>query len=115
MSQSPPGSPKRPLRTSPFEVVVTETLRIGQHYADEFARVARLAETIQDLPASNLDSTSMLAQLRDIAEEARSNLQLELDLLQQMGDAVLPQLEVDAAVEDPMERFVIAPFTTTIH
>jgi hypothetical protein len=51
-------------------------LRVGKHYADEFGRLVKLAVTIQYLQTSNLDSASIMAQLRAIAEEAKANLEL---------------------------------------
>ncbi|NPT53798.1 hypothetical protein GNZ13_04010 [Paraburkholderia sp. 5N] len=64
---------------SPLEEAVTSTLSIGQHYAGAFAKLVKLTVTIQYMQASNLDSTPVVAQLRNMAEDARSGLQLELD------------------------------------
>lgn len=47
MLQRPPQDPKHPSLRFPLEEAVTSTLRIGQHYADEFARLVRFAVTIQ--------------------------------------------------------------------
>ena len=70
---------QRDSATSPLAEATIGILRIGRHYADEFGKLIKLAVTIQYRRASNLDSAPIMTQLRAIAEEARANLELELD------------------------------------
>ena len=115
MTQRPPKEPRHVPRTSRLEETVTNTLRIGQHYADQFARLVKLAATIQYMQASSLDSTPIVAQLRSVAEEARANLELELDQLRQLCDARIHESETFSAAEDEIEPCAFASSTTTRH
>jgi hypothetical protein len=67
------------------------------------------------MQASNLDSTPVAAQLRTLAEEARAELELELDQVRAFCAVVLPQFEAYAAAEDRIEPCALAPSTTTLH
>jgi hypothetical protein len=115
MTQSPPEVPTCALRTSPIEEAVTTTLRLGQHYAGEFAKLVKLAVMVQYMQVSNLDCTAVVAQLKKVAEEARVNLELELDQFRQLCDELLPQLEALAAAEDETEACAFGSSTTTRH
>jgi hypothetical protein len=96
-----------------LEALVNDALRIGKHYAAEFARLAALSIAIQQLLARRHDSTSLIDLMRTIADETRSNLQLELDQLQRLREEVLPELETHAAVTDGIEPCALAPGTRT--
>ena len=56
----------------------------------------------------------IVAQLRTIAAEARSNLELELDQIRQLWTEWLPQIETYAVVEDEIEPCSLGPSTTTL-
>jgi hypothetical protein len=115
MPQRPPRDPKPASRTSPLEQAAGDILRIGKHYADEFAKLVKLAATFQYLQTSNLDSAPVLAQLPTIAEEAGANLELELDQVRAFCAELLPQIEVCAVAHDEIESCALAPSTTTLH
>lgn len=107
--------PNRPTRLSPHVSMlasfVNDTLRIGQYYAQQFDRLAVLAATIQVLADSGADSSPLLEQLRELAEEAGANLQLELDLLNRARVALGRQPEVANEQEPQATR----PGSRTLH
>ncbi|CAE6862241.1 hypothetical protein R75461_08044 [Paraburkholderia nemoris] len=115
MSQRPPQDPRPTPRTSRLEETVADTLRIGQHYADLFAKLVKLAATIQYMQVSNLDSTPLVTQLRSVAEEARANLELELDRLRERCNGWISQPETLSAAEDGIEPCAFALSITTRH
>ena len=68
MSQRPTRIPTHVSHIFSLEDAVINTLRIGQHYADVFAKLIKLATTIQNHQALNRDPTPDVAHLRTLAE-----------------------------------------------
>jgi hypothetical protein len=68
MSQRPTRIPTHVSRIFSLEHAVINTLRIGQYYADVFAKLVKFATTIQDYQALNPDTTPDVAHLRTLAE-----------------------------------------------
>lgn len=115
MPQRPTRIPKHVPHIFSLEDAVINTLRIGQYYADIFAKLVKLATTIQDHQTSNLDSTPDVAQLRTVAEEGRAELELQLIQIRQFFAGFASQAEVHTAHEDGIESCALGPSTTTKH
>jgi hypothetical protein len=115
MSERPTRIPQHPLQIFSLEDAVVNTLLAGQYYADVFAKLVELATTIQDYQASNLDGTPVVAQLRTLAEEGRTELGLQLAELREFLTSFASQPARHIVHEDGIESHTIESSRTTKH
>ncbi|MGF6757317.1 hypothetical protein [Paraburkholderia sp. GAS42] len=94
--------------------LIEKALLAGERYTKEFSKVAALARTIGECELTAPDRARLLLTIEEIASDAETNAQLDVDLFQGL---LAGQLLAENAVrgKNGSREVVVGPSTDTRH